>query len=173
MIWHDMIWYDMMTLKHPPPLCSFKSHKYESYDNALYIVFSYYQSHKADLKAILTCSLQVKQRVFFWCNLSSTYPVNFTNNMSRSGWTWRNIWNLLTINFKYKYLHNTVNWSGLYLQVYIPSWLTNVSRFIWLPFLDYWKKHLWNPSTLGMIWLLIWSGRAAPKVCPPSAMKSF
>ena len=44
--------------------------------------------------------------------------------MSRSGWTWHNLWNfLLTINFKYKYFHNSVDWSGLYLQVYIPSWL--------------------------------------------------
>ena len=27
----------------------------------------------------------------------------------------------LTINFRNKYFHNSVDWSGLYLQVYIPS----------------------------------------------------
>ena len=46
-----------------------------------------------------------------------------------SGLTWRNIWKLLTINFKYKYFHNSVDWSGLYLQVSIPSWLTKILRF--------------------------------------------
>ena len=55
--------------------------------------------------------------------------VNFTN-MSRSGWTWYNLWNLLTINFKNKYFHNSVDWSGLRLQVYIPSWLPKILRFI-------------------------------------------
>ena len=30
--------------------------------------------------------------------------INFIN-MSRSGWTWHNLWNFLTINFKYKYFH--------------------------------------------------------------------
>ena len=49
--------------------------------------------------------------------------------MSKSDWTWRNLWNfLLTINFKYEYFHNSVDWSGLCLQVYIPSWLPKKSR---------------------------------------------
>ena len=34
-----------------------------------------------------------------------------------------NLWKLLTINFRNKYFHNSVEWSGLYLPVYIPSWL--------------------------------------------------
>ena len=32
------------------------------------------------------------------------YSVNFMT-VSRSGWTWHNLWNLLTINFKYQYFH--------------------------------------------------------------------
>ena len=46
----------MMTLKRPPPLCSSKSHQYDNYDKALYIVCSYHYSHKANLKAVLTCA---------------------------------------------------------------------------------------------------------------------
>ena len=33
--------------------------------------------------------------------------INLTKK-SRSGWTWHNLWNLITINFKYKYFHNFV-----------------------------------------------------------------
>ena len=37
--------------------------------------------------------------------------------MSILGWTWHNRWNiLLTINFNYKYFHNSVDWSGLYFK---------------------------------------------------------
>ena len=36
---------------------------------------------------------------------SSVCTVNFTN-VSRSDWTWGNLWNFLTINFRYKYFHN-------------------------------------------------------------------
>ena len=46
-----------------------------------------------------------------------------------SDWTWHNLWSLLAINFKYKYFHNSVGWSGLYLQVYIPSWLAKMLKF--------------------------------------------
>ena len=35
----------------------------------------------------------------------------------------------LTINFKNKYFQNSVDWSGLYLQVYIPLRLANILRF--------------------------------------------
>ena len=49
--------------------------------------------------------------------------VNFTNKISRSSKPWHNLWKLLTINFRDKYFHNSVDWSGFYLQVYIPSWL--------------------------------------------------
>ena len=54
------------------------------------------------------------------------YPicaVNFTNNISKSDWTWHSLWKLVTVNFRNKYFLNSVDWSGLYLQVYIPSWL--------------------------------------------------
>ena len=48
--------------------------------------------------------------------------------MSNSYWTWHNLWNfLITINFKYKYFHNSVDWSGLYQQVHLPSWLPKIS----------------------------------------------
>ena len=49
--------------------------------------------------------------------------------MSRPGWTWHNLWSLLTINFEYKYFHNSVDWSGLYLQEHILSWLVKNLRF--------------------------------------------
>ena len=40
-------------------------------------------------------------------------------------------------------------------------------------FLDYWKMHLWKSPTLGMIWSLVPQAEQPPKICPPSAMKSF
>ena len=49
--------------------------------------------------------------------------------MSRSGWTWRNFWNLLTIGCKYKYFYHSADWSGLYLELCIPLWLTKIFRF--------------------------------------------
>ena len=55
--------------------------------------------------------------------------VNFANNTSRSGWTWCNLWNLLTINVKYKYFHKSLDGPKFYLQVYILSWLVNNLRF--------------------------------------------
>ena len=60
------------------------------------------------------------------------YPicvVNFTNKISRSIWPWHNLWKLLIIHFRNKYFHNCVDWSGFYLQVYIPSWLEKSLRF--------------------------------------------
>ena len=60
--------------------------------------------------------------------------LNFTNNISETDLIWHNLWKLLTINFKNKYFHNPVDWSELYLQVYIPSWFSKNSRFpgFWL-----------------------------------------
>ena len=40
-----------------------------------------------------------------------------------------NLWNLLTINFKFKDFHISVYWSGLYFQVNIPSWLAKILEF--------------------------------------------
>ena len=41
----------------------------------------------------------------------------------KGGWTWCNLWILLTINLKDQSFHNSVEWSGFYLQVKIPTWL--------------------------------------------------
>ena len=43
---------------------------------------------------------------------------NFTNKISRSSWTWHNLWKLLTINFRNKYFHNSVDWSGLNIFIF-------------------------------------------------------
>ena len=50
-----------------------------------------------------------------WGNLSPICDVNFTNNMSKSDWTWQNLWDLLTINFKYRYYYTSLDWSGLFI----------------------------------------------------------
>ena len=60
------------------------------------------------------------------------YPicaVNSTNKISSSSWPWHKLWKRLTINFRNKYFRNSVDWSGHYLQVYIPSWLVKILRF--------------------------------------------
>ena len=77
---------------------------------------------------------------------------NFTNNMSWSSWTWYNFWSLLTINFKCKYFHNSVDWSGLHLQVYFLSWLAKILTFKDFRLLENAFEKL---PTLGMIWSLI------------------
>ena len=79
----------------------------------------------------------------------SICPVNFSNNISRSGWTWQNLWNLLTINLKNKSSHYSMDWLGHFLQVYMPSWLAKCSD---LHSLTYWNMHFWNSPTFGMIW---------------------
>ena len=58
-----------------------------------------------------------------WGYFSNANPLLFvllTLQIIRLSCTWHNLWNLLTINFKNKYFHNSVDWSGLYLQLYIP-----------------------------------------------------
>ena len=55
--------------------------------------------------------------------------VDFTNNTSRSGWACPDLSNLLTINLKNKSFNNSVEWSCLYFQVYIPPWLAKVLKF--------------------------------------------
>ena len=42
---------------------------------------------------------------------------------------------------------------------------------IHIQFLDYWKIHLWNSPTLGMIWSLFLQVEKPPKICYPSARK--
>ena len=108
---------------------------------------------------------------------SPIFAANFTNNMSRSGWTWYNLWNLLINNFKYKYFHNSVDWSGLYLQVYIPSWLPKNSRlytvfrllqnaFMKLP-------HPWHDLIINPPCRTAHQKKKKEKNCPPSSMKSI
>ena len=98
-----------------------------------------------------TSEVKCGERVFQM--QSNIYAVNFTNNISRSAWTWQKLWNLLITNFKNKSFHNSVDWSGLYLGkcISLHNWKT-----IWdSRFLNDWKMHLWNSPSLGMIWLLI------------------
>ena len=106
------------------------------------------------------------------------YPicvVNFTNKISRSSWPLHNLWKLLTINFRNKYFHNSVDWSGLCIQVYIPSWLANILRFTVFRLLKNafvklpcpYNDRINNPPYLT-------SPINLPKtICPPSAMKIF
>ena len=48
-----------------------------------------------------------------------TFPIIFQGQHERN-WTWCDLWNLLTINFKDKFFHNYIDWARLDLQVYIP-----------------------------------------------------
>ena len=66
------------------------------------------------------CAEGIFQTQYLVCAL------NFINKISRSSWTWQNLWKLLTIHFRNIYFHNSVDWSGLYLQVYIPSWFAKI-----------------------------------------------
>ena len=66
------------------------------------------------------CAERIFQMQFPIC------AVNFINKISRSGWISHGVWKLFTINFRNIYFHNSVGCSGLYLQVYIPSWLAKI-----------------------------------------------
>ena len=51
-------------------------------------------------------------------------------NQHQGNWTWNNLWNLLTIRFKNKSFHNSIEWSWLNLQVnIITPWLGKFFRF--------------------------------------------
>ena len=68
-------------------------------------------------------------------------------------WTWHDLWNLLTINFKDKPFHNSVDWSRLLSSSVYP---TIVRKLLDLQCSDYWKMHLWNyPYPFDMIWSLV------------------
>ena len=54
--------------------------------------------------------------------------VNFPSNMLKSDRTWHDLWNFLTINLKNKSFHNSIDSTGIYLQVYIPS---RLAKFLW------------------------------------------
>ena len=71
--------------------------------------------------------MQSLPRVFLKSNL--LWAVNFTNNVRRSGWTWDNLWNLVTITFKNKYFNRfEEDCSGLHLKMYIPLWFAKILR---------------------------------------------
>ena len=108
----------------------------------------------------------------FLSHLSLIFTVSFTNNMSKPDWTWKNLWNfLLTINSNHKYFNNSVDLSGLYLQVYIPSCfqknsrLYTVFRLLGNAFVK--LSHPWKDLIINS------PCRKAPKICPPSVMKSI
>ena len=85
-------------------------------------------------------------------------------NISRSGWIWHRLWNLLTINLKNNSFHNSVDWAELYLQVYIPSQLGKIFRYT---VLNYWEMYLWNSTTFGKIWSLISHVEQPPSINLP------
>ena len=95
--------------------------------------------------------------------------------ISRSIWIWHNPSKLLTSNFNNKYFHNSVDWSRIYLQVYILSWQAKVLRFTVFRLLKNafvklpcpYNDRINNPPYLT-------SPINLPKtICPPSAMKIF
>ena len=107
--------------------------------------------------------------------LSPIWAVKFINEISRSSWTWHNLWKLLTINFRNKYFHNSVDWSVLYLQVYIPSCLAKFLRFSVFRLLE---NNLWKSLALTMMQFLTLhveqpSNKLTHNNLPPSAMKNF
>ena len=92
--------------------------------------------------------------------------------MSRSSWTWHNLSNLIvTINFKYKYFHNSVDWSRFYLQVYIPSWL---EKFQDLYTVFRLQKNVFGKLLFPWHYLIINSTcRTAPQNLSPSLHEKF
>ena len=54
--------------------------------------------------------------------------------------------NLLTVNLKDESFHNSMEWSGLYLQVNIPPWLRKIFRFTLFRLLE--NAFCETPSTL-------------------------
>ena len=93
------------------------------------------------------------QRMFF--KFSQLYVVlNFQIIHQLSGdWTWLVLLKLIRINFKNKFLHNSIDWLGLYLQISIPPWLGNFFRFTVFRLLENAFGKFYSPS--GMIWSLV------------------
>ena len=51
-----------------------------------------------------------------------TFQIIYQGQGQDENWEFNYLWNfLITINLKDKYFHNSIDWSGLLLQVYIPS----------------------------------------------------
>ena len=56
----------------------------------------------------------------YFSNAILICTANFTN-ISMSSWTWQKLWNLLTINFKYKYFHNFGH-GFIFKCIYLHDW---------------------------------------------------
>ena len=89
-----------------------------------------------------------------WGNLSPSCDLNFANNISKSDWTWHNLWTLLSINLKYKYFHISVDWLEFFIFKCIclhdcPKFsdLYKVFRLL--------ENAFMKLPTLGMMWSLI------------------
>ena len=64
------------------------------------------------------------------CQIQSPFSVvNFANNVSILHITWHNFWNLLSTNLNDKSFHDSIEWSGIYLQVNVPLRLGKTFRF--------------------------------------------
>lgn len=64
------------------------------------------------------------------CQIQSPFSVvNFANNVSILHITWHNFWDLLSTNLNDKSFHDSIEWSGIYLQVNIPLRLGKTFRF--------------------------------------------
>ena len=93
----------------------------------------------------------------------SIYAFNFPNNISRWGWTWHNLWNIVTVNLKEWFFHNSINWSRFYLQVYNSRLLGKIFRFTVFRLLGNAFVNLSLP--LGTNWSLIPLCRKIPQYC--------
>ena len=75
----------------------------------------------------------IVQRMFFKFSpqfvLLTLHMSTILSRIYQGSWSLHNLWNLLTINLKIISFYNSLDWSGLYLQVHIPSWSRNIFRF--------------------------------------------
>ena len=66
-------------------------------------------------------------------------------DQQKGNWTWLDLWNLLTINVKDKYFHNSKDWLEFIFKC-VSHYCQG--KFSDLHCSDYWKMHLWNFSFL-------------------------
>ena len=120
-------------------------------------------------------TLEVYEQEFFQIQ-APICAVSFPSNISVSGRSWHNLWNLLTIKLKNKSFHNSIDLSGLYLKMYIPSWLEKIIRFTVFRLL---KSAFAKFPRHDMIWSLILHVKHQlsisfhKKVCSSIFQKSF
>ena len=82
---------------------------------------------------------------YLWCLLFKWYINNPGQGKQEGNWTWLDLWNLLTLNFKDKSFHNSNDWLGFIFKC--------VSHHGWAQFSDlhcsnYWEMYLWNFSSI-------------------------